>query len=181
MIAVRFGNVVGSVGSVVPLFKRQIENGGPVTVTHPDVTRYFMTIREASQLILQAASMGQGGEIFILEMGTPVKIADMAQDLVRLSGFEPDVDIKIEYIGLRPGEKLYEELITDDENALPTPHPKIMMLKGGACDLNLLNGKIQELAHLAGVQDAARIKSKLREMVPDYTPSDIPVNYTEIV
>ena len=180
MMAVRFGNVVGSVGSVAPLFKRQIENGGPVTVTHPDVTRYFMTIREASQLILQAASMGQGGEIFILDMGTPVKIADMAQDLIRLSGFEPGVEIKIEYIGLRPGEKLYEELITDDENALPTPHPKIMMLKGGACDLTLLNGKIQELARLAGAQDAARIKSKLQEMVPDYTPSDIPVNYTEI-
>jgi FlaA1/EpsC-like NDP-sugar epimerase len=180
MMAVRFGNVVGSVGSVAPLFKRQIENGGPVTVTHPDVTRYFMTIREASQLILQSASMGQGGEIFILDMGTPVKIVDMAQDLIRLSGFEPDVDIKIEYIGLRPGEKLYEELITDDENALPTPHPKIMMLKGGACDLDLLNGQIQELARLAGAQDASRIKSKLQEMVPDYTPSDIPVNYTEI-
>ena len=179
MMAVRFGNVVGSVGSVAPLFKRQIESGGPVTVTHPDVTRYFMTIREASQLILQSASMGQGGEIFILDMGTPVKIADMAQDLIRLSGFEPNVDIKIEFIGLRPGEKLYEELITDDENVLPTSHPKIMMLKGGACDLNLVNGKIQELARLAGAQDAARIKSKLREMVPDYTPSDIPVNYTE--
>jgi FlaA1/EpsC-like NDP-sugar epimerase len=105
----------------------------------------------------------------------------MAQDLIRLSGFEPDVDIKIEYIGLRPGEKLYEELITDDENALPTSHPKIMMLKGSACDLSLLNGKIQELVRLAGDQDTARIKSKLREMVPDYTPSEIPVNYTEIV
>ena len=140
-----------------------------------------MTIREASQLILQAASIGQGGEIFILDMGTPVKIVDMAQDLIRLSGLEPDVDIKIEYIGLRPGEKLYEELITDDENALPTPHPKIMMLKGGECDLALLNGKIQELARLAGAQDAAQIKSKLKEMVPDYTPSDIPVSYTEIV
>ena len=181
MMAVRFGNVVGSVGSVAPLFKRQIESGGPVTVTHPDVTRYFMTIREASQLILQSASMGQGGEIFILDMGTPVKIADMAQDLIRLSGFEPNVDIKIEYIGLRPGEKLYEELITDDENALPTPHPKIMMLKGEACDLALLNGSIQELERLAGAQDAARIKSKLQEIVPDYTPSNIPVSYTEIV
>jgi FlaA1/EpsC-like NDP-sugar epimerase len=140
-----------------------------------------MTIREASQLILQAASMGQGGEIFILDMGTPVKIADMAQDLIRLSGFEPDVDIKIEYIGLRPGEKLYEELITDDENALPTPHPKIMMLQGGACDLNLLNGQIQQLSRLADAHEIAQIKSKLQEMVPDYTPSDIPVNYTEIV
>jgi FlaA1/EpsC-like NDP-sugar epimerase len=181
MMAVRFGNVVGSVGSVAPLFKRQIENGGPVTVTHPDVTRYFMTIREASQLILQSASMGQGGEIFVLDMGTPIKIADMARDLIRLSGFEPDVDIKIEYIGLRPGEKLYEELITDDENALPTPHPKIMMLQGVACDLTLLNGQIQELARLAGAHDASRIKSKLQKMVPDYTPGDIPVNYTEIV
>ena len=180
MMAVRFGNVVGSVGSVAPLFKRQIESGGPVTVTHPDVTRYFMTIREASQLILQAASMGQGGEIFILDMGTPVKIVDMAQDLIRLSGFEPNVDIKIEYIGLRPGEKLYEELITDDENALPTPHPKILMLKGGACDLALLNGSIQELVRIASTMDAARIKSKLQEMVPDYTPSDIPVIDTEI-
>jgi len=148
-MAVRFGNVVGSVGSVVPLFKKQIEEGGPVTVTHPEVTRYFMTIREASQLILQAGAMGQGGEIFILDMGTPVKIVDMARDLIRLSGFEPDVDIKIEFIGLRPGEKLYEELITADENAQPTQHPKILMLKGAACDISVLNCRIQELASLA--------------------------------
>jgi FlaA1/EpsC-like NDP-sugar epimerase len=171
-MAVRFGNVIGSAGSVVPLFKKQIEEGGPVTVTHPDVTRFFMTIREAAQLILQAGAIGEGGEIFILDMGTPVKIVDMARDLIRLSGFEPDVDIKIEYIGLRPGEKLFEELITDDENALPTVHPKILMLKGSACDIDLLNGKIQELSSLAAAQDAAQIRSKLQEIVPDYAPSD---------
>jgi FlaA1/EpsC-like NDP-sugar epimerase len=165
---VRFGNVVGSVGSVVPLFKKQIQRGGPVTVTHPDVTRFFMTIPEACQLILQAGSMGEGGEIFILDMGTPIKIADMAKDLIRLSGFEPDVDIKIEYVGLRPGEKLYEELITEGENIVPTHHEKIMVLKGIECDLQLLNGKLDELAQLAGEQVGDRIKSKLKEIVPEY-------------
>jgi FlaA1/EpsC-like NDP-sugar epimerase len=170
-MAVRFGNVVGSVGSVVPLFKRQIEEGGPVTVTHPEVTRYFMTIREASQMILQAGAMGQGGEIFILDMGTPVKIVDVARDLIRLSGFEPDVDIKIEFIGLRPGEKLFEELITGDENAQPTQHPKILMLKGSTCDIDLLNGKIRDLTLLATTQDAAGIRAKLQEIVLDYCPS----------
>jgi FlaA1/EpsC-like NDP-sugar epimerase len=170
-MAVRFGNVVGSVGSVVPLFMKQIERGGPVTVTHPEVNRYFMTIREASQLILQSASMGQGGEVFILDMGTPVKIADMARDLIRLSGFEPDVDIKIEFIGLRPGEKLHEELITDDENAQPTPHSKILMLKGGACDLDSLNEQVRELAALSRLHDPQRIRSKLQEIVSDYAPA----------
>ena len=178
-MAVRFGNVVGSVGSVVPLFKKQIESGGPVTVTHPDVNRYFMTIREASQLILQSASMGQGGEIYILDMGTPVKIVDMARDLIRLSGFEPDVDIKIEFIGLRPGEKLYEELITDDENAKPTLHPKILMLKGGVCDLEMLNGRIRELADLSRLHEPERIRSKLQEIVSDYTPSNISTGCTK--
>jgi FlaA1/EpsC-like NDP-sugar epimerase len=167
---VRFGNVVGSVGSVVPLFKKQILNGGPVTVTHPDVTRFFMTIPEACQLILQAGAMGNGGEIFILDMGTSIKIDDMARDLIRLSGFEPDVDIKIEYIGLRPGEKLYEELITEGENIVPTHHEKIMVLKGNECDLQLLNGKVDELAQLAGEQLENKIKSKLMEIVPEYNP-----------
>ena len=165
---VRFGNVVGSVGSVVPLFKKQIQKGGPVTVTHPEVTRFFMTIPEACQLILQAGAMGNGGEIFILDMGTPIKIADMARDLIRLSGFDPDVDIKIEYIGLRPGEKLYEELITEGENIVPTRHKKIMVLKGIDCDLQLLNGKVDELAQLAGEQMGDKIKSKLKEIVPEY-------------
>ncbi len=167
---VRFGNVVGSVGSVVPLFKKQIAEGGPVTVTHPEVTRFFMTIPEACQLILQAGAMGEGGEIFILDMGTPIKIYDMARDLIRLSGFEPDIDIKIEYIGLRPGEKLYEELITEGENIIPTRHEKIMVLKGIDCSLNLLNGKIDELVQLANRQVGDEIKLKLKEILPEYTP-----------
>jgi FlaA1/EpsC-like NDP-sugar epimerase len=169
---VRFGNVVGSVGSVVPLFKKQIEKGGPVTVTHPEVTRYFMTIPEACQLILQAGSMGEGGEIFILEMGTPIKIDDMARDLIRLSGFEPDIDIKIEYIGLRPGEKLFEELITEGEGIVSTSHDKIMVLEGRECNLDVLNGKIDELLHLSREQNAGKIREKLLEIVPEYEPAD---------
>ena len=171
---VRFGNVVGSVGSVVPFFKKQIERGGPVTVTHPEVTRYFMTIPEACQLILQAGSMGEGGEIFILEMGTPIKIGDMARDLIHLSGFEPDVDIKIKYIGLRPGEKLFEELITEGEGVIPTSHEKIMVLKGRECNLDVLNGKIDELVHLAREQDGEKIKKKLQDIVPEYKPANCP-------
>lgn len=170
-ITVRFGNVVGSVGSVVPLFKKQIERGGPVTVTHPDVTRYFMTIPEACQLILQAGAMGEGGEIFILDMGTPVKIVDMARDLIRLSGFEPDVDIKIEYVGLRPGEKLFEELITSGEGIVPTNHEKIMVLRGKTCDQERLNAIIEELTKLALEQDGAGIRAKLQEIVEDYRPA----------
>jgi FlaA1/EpsC-like NDP-sugar epimerase len=165
---VRFGNIVGSVGSVVPLFKKQIQKGGPVTVTHPEVTRFFMTIPEACQLILQAGAMGNGGEIFILDMGTSIKIDDMARDLIRLFGFEPDMDIKVEYIGLRPGEKLYEELITEGENIVPTRHEKIMVLKGIECDLQLLNGMVDKLARLAGEQMGDQIKSKLKEIVPEY-------------
>jgi FlaA1/EpsC-like NDP-sugar epimerase len=171
-MTVRFGNVVGSVGSVIPLFKKQIARGGPITVTHPEVTRYFMTIPEACQLILQAGSMGEGGEIFILDMGTPIRISDMARDLIRLSGFEPDVDIKIEYIGLRPGEKLFEELITEGEGIIPTNHEKILMIKGAECNLDTLNGKIDQLGRLAYDQDAERIKAVLQEIVSDYRPFD---------
>ncbi len=169
-ITVRFGNVVGSVGSVVPLFKRQIEQGGPVTITHPEVTRFFMTIPEASQLILQAGAMGKGGETFILEMGTSVKIADMAKDLIRLSGLEPDKDIKIEYIGLRPGEKLYEELITQGEDIVPTDHKKIMVLSGQTCDQYYLNGQIDEIVQAAKNQDATQIRTLLKQIVPEYNP-----------
>jgi len=165
---VRFGNVVGSEGSVVPLFKKQILRGGPVTVTHPEVTRYFMTIPEACQLVLQAGAMGEGGEVFILEMGTPVKIDQMARDLIRLSGFEPDVDIKIEYIGLRPGEKLYEELITQGEGIIATSHEKIMVLRGQPCDKAKLYKEIKEVARLAQDQDCLRIKKKIKEIVPEY-------------
>ncbi|MBT3310419.1 MAG: polysaccharide biosynthesis protein [Desulfobacterales bacterium] len=173
---VRFGNVVGSVGSVIPLFRKQIEEGGPVTVTHREMTRYFMTIPEASQLILQAGALGNGGrvEIFIFNMGTPVKIDDMARDLIRLSGFEPDVDIKIKYIGLRHGEKLYEELITDGENVVPTTHEKIMVLKGLESDQSVLNGNIDELYKLSSEQKERKIKEKLQEIVPEYRPTFLP-------
>ncbi|MBF0102096.1 MAG: polysaccharide biosynthesis protein [Desulfobacterales bacterium] len=167
---VRFGNVIGSNGSVIPLFKKQIEYGGPVTVTHPEVTRFFMTINEASQLILQAGAMGQGGEIFILDMGKSIKIDDMARDLIRLSGYEPDIDIHIEYIGLRPGEKLYEELITEGEGILPTHHEKIMVLKGTKCNLHMLNGNIEKLSMFAKHQDRNNICIILQKMVPEYKP-----------
>ena len=168
---VRFGNVLGSVGSVVPLFKKQIQQGGPVTVTHPEVTRYFMTIPEACQLILQAGSMGEGGEIFILRMGTPIRIDDLARDLIRLSGFEPEVDIGIEYIGLRPGEKLYEELSTEGEGIVPTSHDKILVLRGAECDLEVLHGKIDGLARFAYDHDGEGIRGMLQAIVSEYSPS----------
>ena len=181
MMAVRFGNVVGSSGSVVPLFREQIARGGPVTVTHPDVTRYFMTIPEACRLILQAGSLGADGEIFILEMGTPVRIWDMARDLIRLSGKEPDRDIEIVFKGLEPGEKLYEELITEGEGIVPTNYEKIMVLKAdgkwdGYGDQEgfrrwLMEG-IEELYKLADQQDARGIREKLKELAPEYTPQE---------
>ncbi|MGE4298733.1 MAG: polysaccharide biosynthesis protein [Desulfovibrionaceae bacterium] len=172
LMAVRFGNVVGSAGSVIPLFRRQIEKGGPVTVTHPEVTRYFMTTEEACQLILQAGSMGGGGEIFVLKMGQPVKIVDMARDLIRLSGKEPGKDIEIKFIGMRPGEKLYEELITEDEGVVPTDHDQIMVLRGGGCDWALVSGLIDTLGTAADAMDGARIRAELKQAVPEYTPSD---------
>ncbi|MDD5344641.1 MAG: nucleoside-diphosphate sugar epimerase/dehydratase, partial [Smithella sp.] len=181
LMAVRFGNVIGSSGSVIPVFRRQIEKGGPVTVTHPEVNRYFMTIPESTQLVLQAAAMGRGGEIFILKMGTPVRIADMARDLIRLSGKEPDVDIKITYTGLRDGEKLYEELITEGEDILPTGHEKIMVLRSNdhANGLNhlqsirqKLNEDIEELVKYSLDHNAGTIKKKLREIVPEYIPQE---------
>ena len=128
-MAVRFGNVIGSSGSVIPTFQDQIKNGGPVTITDPNIKRYFMSIPEAAQLILQAGSIGKGGEIFVLDMGEPVLIKDIAIELIKLSGFTPDVDIPIEYIGLRPGEKMFEELMTKGENITDSPHEKIMILK----------------------------------------------------
>jgi FlaA1/EpsC-like NDP-sugar epimerase len=171
---VRFGNVLGSVGSVVPMFKKQIETGGPVTVTHPDVTRYFMTIPEACQLILQSGTLKNDQvNIYILDMGQPIKIVDMAKDLIRLSGLEPEKDIKIEYIGLRPGEKLYEELITAGEGIISTSHEKIMALHGETCRLDLLNGNIEKLKEAAKKQNADTIKKILKEMMPDYQPFDI--------
>jgi len=167
-LTVRFGNVIGSVGSVIPLFKKQIEEGGPVTVTHPDIIRYFMLIPEACQLILQAGAMGRGGEIFILEMGEPVKIDTMARDLIRFSGFEPDVDIKIEYTGLRPGEKLYEELMTEAEGVIPTEHGKIMILKSREVEMELLNAGLIKLKQGTENQSKGNIRALLKEIVPEY-------------
>jgi FlaA1/EpsC-like NDP-sugar epimerase len=172
-MAVRFGNVLGSAGSVLPLFKRQISSGGPVTVTDPEVTRYFMTISEACSLILQAGAIGQGNEIFLLKMGTSIKIDQMARDLITLSGYVPDKDIAIHYTGLRPGEKLYEELITKGEDIKPTIHKDIMVLKPAECMpkekiLSLLN----DLILVAKKRNATSIKQKLCEIVPEYCPQD---------
>jgi FlaA1/EpsC-like NDP-sugar epimerase len=167
-ITVRFGNVIGSVGSVIPLFKKQIQEGGPVTVTHPDMIRYFMLIPEACQLILQAGAMGNGGEIFILEMGEPVKIDQMARDLIRFSGFEPDVDIPIVYTGLRPGEKLYEELMTDQEGVIPTDHKKIRVLNSHTGDLSELDTRLSALKTAAKIRDPYEIRQCLHQIVPEY-------------
>jgi FlaA1/EpsC-like NDP-sugar epimerase len=174
-LTVRFGNVVGSAGSVVPLFKKQIEKGGPVTVTHPDMTRYFMTIPEACQLILQAGSMGNGGEIFVLDMGIPIKISEMAEDLIRLSGFEPHEDIKINYVGLRPGEKLREELIIEGEDIIETSHKKIMVLKGSVCEIEVINDQLEKMLDLVVKQDSDGIKRVLQELLPAYTPQTVSV------
>jgi FlaA1/EpsC-like NDP-sugar epimerase len=170
-MAVRFGNVLGSAGSVLPLFMRQIASGGPVTVTDPEVTRYFMTIPEACSLILQAGAIGQGNEIFVLKMGTPVKIDSMARDLITLSGFVPDREIGIQYTGLRPGEKLYEELITEDEDILPTVHRDIMVLMSETClPAETLDAHISVLVDLALKRDGKGIKMRLSDAVPEYRP-----------
>ncbi len=169
-MAVRFGNVLGSSGSVIPLFKRQIEMGGPVTVTSPDITRYFMSIEEAAQLILQAGAMGQGEEIFILKMGEPIKIAQLARDLIKLAGREPDTEIKIKFIGLREGEKLYEELITEGEGIVETNHEKIMVLRGnGQTCADLVKG-LEILQQKTKAHDGQGIKDALQQMIPEYTP-----------
>lgn len=166
-ITVRFGNVLGSAGSVVPLFQTQIATGGPVTVTHPDARRYFMTIAEASQLILQAATVGSGGEIFVLDMGEPVNITYLAEQMIRLSGCEPGVDVKIVYTGLRPGEKLNEELFLDAERLTPTPHHKIQLAQHVEVDPRALAELLGALARAVEVFDEVEIERLLREAVPE--------------
>jgi len=169
--AVRFGNVLGSEGSVVPLFKKQIENGGPVTVTHPDVIRYFMTIPEAVQLVIQAGAMAKGGEIFILDMGEPVKIADLARDMIRLSGLEPDVDIEIEYIGLRPGEKLYEELLLNEEGITATKYKKIFIAKPTFTNGETFEKELSNLRELI-FNSNSEVKDIIKRIVPNYKCHD---------
>ena len=170
-VTVRFGNVLGSNGSVIPIFKEQIAKGGPVTVTDPEVTRFFMTIPEASQLVLQAGSMGKGGEIFLLDMGEPVKIVKLAEELIQLSGYRPYEDIEIAFTGLRPGEKLYEELLLAGEGVQPTCHEKIMVAKAAECDEAVLVRQIEELYQLARSLDLDGVVAKLQEMVPEFQPT----------
>ena len=167
-ITVRFGNVLGSAGSVIPLFQKQIAAGGPVTVTHPEITRYFMTIPEASQLILQASSMGRGGEIFVLDMGEPVKIAYLADQLIRLSGKQPGEDIEIEYTGLRPGEKLYEELFHESEKLAGTTHPKILLANSRSMDFSEMQKYLDQLELACESDNKTEIYDLLCRLVPEH-------------
>ena len=171
--AVRFGNVIGSSGSAIPTFQKQINSGGPVTITHPEMTRYFMSIQEAAQLILQAGAYGKKGKIFLLEMGKPIKILQLARDLIRLSGLEPDRDISIVFTGLRPGEKLYEELQSLDEKVIPSEHKKIMILDDSNHEMSwdALKNTIEDLLNIAENLDSDEIQSKLSQLLPDYKPS----------
>ena len=167
-VAVRFGNVLGSNGSVIPLFKKQISNGGPVTVTHKNITRFFMLIPEAAQLVLQAGAFAKGGEIFVLDMGSSVKIYDLAKNLISLSGFEPNKDIKIEVTGLRPGEKLYEELLMSEEGLRDTTHNKIYIGNPTFTDIKELEEKLMQLREVLNESDIKKIKYKLHDIVPTY-------------
>jgi FlaA1/EpsC-like NDP-sugar epimerase len=171
-VTVRFGNVLDSQGSVVPVFREQIARGGPVTVTHPDMQRYFMTIPEASQLVIQAGAMGRGCEIFVLDMGEPVKIVDLAADMIQLSGLKVGEDIEIDFVGLRSGEKLYEELNGYGEERLDTCHPKIFVASSGHRDLSTVQ---QHIAVLQEVVDSpnAVIRAEIQRIVPEYGPSPV--------
>lgn len=175
-ITVRFGNVLGSTGSVVPLFQHQLAQGGPLTVTHPDMTRYFMTIREAVQLVIQAAALGmaqseQAAPIYVLDMGVPIRIEDLALQMIRLAGLRPGVDIQIVYTGLRPGEKITEELFYDSEPLLATPHPSIHLAQARSADLSVLQAKLDRLHDLARRYDTPALLGALKETLPEYQPS----------
>ena len=170
-MAVRFGNVLGSKGSVVPLFKKQIEEGGPVTVTHPDVRRYFMSIKEAVQLVLQASAIGKGGEIFILDMGEQITIEALAKDLITLSGLKPNKDIAIKFVGLRPGEKLYEEMLLNIEKDKATKHDKIYISQPNSFDPRKIRRQVKELEKLANIMNDDEIVKRIKELIPSYQPS----------
>jgi FlaA1/EpsC-like NDP-sugar epimerase len=167
-IATRFGNVLGSNGSVIPLFKKQIERGGPVTVTHPEITRYFMTIPEACELVLEAATMGEGGEVFVFDMGESVKIVNLAKKMITLSGLRVDRDIEIKYTGLRPGEKLYEELLNNDENSLPTHHPKILIAKVNTPTYAFMEIQVAEMLQLLADGGNNELVAKIKQVIPEY-------------
>jgi len=171
-VTTRFGNVLGSNGSVIPRFKKQLDKGGPITVTHPEITRYFMTIPEACQLVIEAGVMGQGSEIFVFDMGKPVKIVDLARRIIKLAGKEPDVDIKIEYTGLRPGEKLYEELLSDSENVMPTYHDKIMIAKVAEYDYDMVREKVDKLIGSARQHYTLETVGLIKDLVPEYTSNN---------
>lgn len=167
-MAVRFGNVLGSNGSVIPLFRKQIQEGGPVTVTHPDIIRYFMTIPEAANLVLEAGGYGHGGEIFILDMGEPVKILTLAENLIRLSGYQPYEDIKIIFTGLRPGEKLYEELLISEKNKIETDNDRIFIAQLQPGDAEQFQALMKELKETAFAEDNANIRKVVQKLVPEY-------------
>jgi len=171
-ITTRFGNVLGSNGSVIPLFKKQIEKGGPLTVTHKDITRYFMTISEASLLVLEAATMGRGGEIFVFDMGESVKIFDLAKNMIFLSGLQYPTDIDIKISGLRPGEKIYEELLADGENTKPTYHEKIMIAKTKPINAKEIEAKINTLCSISSKMQSLEIVSKIKDMIPEYVSNN---------
>jgi FlaA1/EpsC-like NDP-sugar epimerase len=174
---VRFGNVLGSSGSVVPLFRRQIQEGGPITITHPDIVRYFMLIPEAAQLVIQASAMARGGEVFVLDMGEPVRISDLARSMIRLAGMterteqEPKGDIAIEFVGLRPGEKLFEELLIGD-NVVPSGHPRIMCAHERHIDPSLLDKMLSVLREACDSGDTDAMLRQVRNMVPEFRPAE---------
>lgn len=167
-ITTRFGNVLGSNGSVIPLFRKQIEQGGPVTITHPEIVRYFMTIPEACELVLQAGTMGQGGEVFVFDMGEPVKILDLARRMIKLSGFQPDIDIKVQFTGLRPGEKLFEELLSDNTKTLATPHEKILISKDPTVEFIYIENKIKLIAEVSEDNRKEEVVKLLKQIVPEF-------------